>query len=129
MGLEIHIELHVQISESTGLPSVWLKEDDDFFSLVPFDPEDYIVPAEFRRFLNQKGKLFNIYIESFIFENSIPEVDCSAFLTYFPSWEDVQNSSDYEDCEKFWTEKDHNEFKQAMEWFESKGSFYVTWSY
>ncbi len=129
MGLEIRIELHVQISESSGLPSVWVVNEENLFTLVQFDPAVYIVPPEFRKFINQKGKFFNAYIETFMLEDSTPEVDCSAFLTYFPTWEDVQNSSEYEGCESHWTEKDHNEFKQAMEWFESKGSFYVTWSY
>ena len=128
MGLEIRIELHIQISESNGLPSVWIKQDDSY-ALIPFDPTIYTVPTEFLRFINLKGKMFNVYIETFMLEDTIPEVDCAAFLEYFPTYESVKESSDYEGCEEYWTEKDHNEFKQAIEWFESKGSFYITWSY
>ena len=127
MGFDLHIGLRILINKTNGLPSVW-GTGSEAFTLIPFIPTDYIVPSDFRRFIDLKGKIFNAYIDTFTLEDPTSEVDCSSFLDYFPTWDTIQESSEYEDCEEYWTEKDHSEFKEAIEWFVSKGSFHVHWS-
>jgi hypothetical protein len=59
-------------------------------------------------------------------------ISTTAFLEKYPDWEDIKSSMDLdgEDEESYgWSEKDHNEFKEALEWFSSKEYFSISWSY
>lgn len=51
------------------------------------------------------------------------------FLDDFPEWADVWNEMGPDADEYDWTEDDHYEFKEAIEWFAAKSNFTVSWSY
>lgn len=128
MGFDLDIRLDLHIDSDTGLPVVYVYDPSTNSSMkVPYNPEDYKVPEEFCKYLQQRGSQFHYYIA--FFGSSTTEIDASAFLHYYPKWEDVvKYHSEYE--LGGWSEEDHNGFKKALEWMATKNYvFNVHWSY
>lgn len=116
MGFDLYIMLNLLIDKNTGLPIVYKN-----FEKEGFDASEYQVPAECRRFVQQSGKWFSNYIYEFEGCSSSAEL----FLEHYPAWEEAIDG--YED--ECWTKEDHDEFRNALEWFSKKGNFVVSWSY
>jgi hypothetical protein len=122
MGFDLNIIINISIDEVTGLPYI-LKLNP--MTKKPYNPEEYKIPEEFRKWIDQRGHHFHAYIKNF--DDSTLQCDVEIFLHYYPKWEDVKyDILDNDD----WNEKDHNEFKKCLEWLESKpGVFGIRWSY
>lgn len=78
-------------------------------------PGPFVVPEKYRRFINQKGSWFSNYVEAF--DGQI--VSVKSFLEEYPNYAE----------EEEWSLEDHEQFKEALEWFAENGGFNVAWSY
>ena len=124
MGFDLNIHADLMICSDTGKPYFYIS---DGSRMRIYDLSKLTIPKEHRRFLNQRGSIFHAYTTC-VFENKdIYNVSVYEFLEKYPSW-DVVKSYD-EEC-VYWTEKDHNEFKAALEWFNKDYIQYrIDWSY
>ena len=109
MGFDLHIVAINMLENTTGLP----------------EKQEYIaVPEKWRRFLNQRGPWFSTYVE--LFDGCM--VSAERFLEDYPDWHKIWPFSPCAGSSPGWTEKDHNEFKEALEWF-AEACFVVMWSF
>ena len=145
MGFDISIKLNLMLDEETGLPIVWSQNP---FGTNNYNPIEYIVPKEYRKYLHQRGSHFQEYVGEF--EGC--SVDVKEFLESYPKWEDVcihvsepihaaipesaisnhvrgliPNSVCIDS--DTWSEAEHDSFRKALEWFSSKDCFMIEWSY
>jgi hypothetical protein len=122
MGFDLNVIINTQIDEVTGLPYI-LKLNPLFKK--PYNPEDYKIPEEYRKYINQRGHHFHAYIKNF--DDSTMQCDAEIFLHYYPKWDDAKYDILNEDE---WTKEDHYEFKECLKWLVSKsGVFGISWSY
>jgi hypothetical protein len=126
MGFNLQIRIILYINPTTGLPFIH-KYTNTTVETIPYKTEEYRVPEKFRKYLYQHGSQFHYYIAPF--HSRETETTASGFLHYYPKWEDfVKYNSEYEGGT--WCEKDHDEFKKALEWMVSKDDvFTLSWSY
>jgi hypothetical protein len=124
MGFDLNISTDLMICSDTGKPYFYIP---DGSRMRIYDLSKLVVPNTYRRFLNQRGSIFHAYTTC-VFENDdITNVSVYEFLEKYPSWTDVKTYD--EEC-TYWTEKDHNEFKTALEWFNKDCIQYrINWSY
>ena len=124
MGFDLNIHVDLLICSDTGKPYFYIS---DGSRMRVYDLSKLTVPKEHRRFLNQRGGIFHAYTTR-VFENDdITNVSVYEFLEKYPSWTAVKDFD--EEC-TYWTEKDHNEFKAALEWFNKVCIMYrINWSY
>jgi hypothetical protein len=124
MGFDLSITLNLRISPTTGLPFVYGKD----FSELPYLPSDFEVPEKYRKWVKQRGHHFHFYIKGCNKCEIIYETDVFTFLDAYPDWEtvlkDIGDNSEY-----VWTWNDHNDFMEALRWFDTKNNFKVEWSY
>lgn len=126
MGFDLFISLRLQIDPKTGLPFVYNSDS----SRKPYDPSEFLVPEKYRKWAIQRGHVFHYYIRDL--DEGEPSASAETFLDKYPEWDDVKGMMilDGEDEDTYdWSETDHNEFKEALEWFSSKVYFVVVWSY
>jgi hypothetical protein len=120
MGFDLNITLNVWIDAKTGLPFVWGPNSEK----LPYVPCEYEVPEKYRKYMSQRGHHFHFYIGDI--EGYTTCVD--TFLDTYPEWQDVLENMGWE--EKYeWTEADHDDFKEALNWLSKKHVFGITWSY
>jgi len=126
MGFDLNIHADLMICSDTGKPYYYSDDNRSSFTRI-YDLSKLIVPKDYRRFLNQRGLIFHAYTTN-VFENyNIIDVSITDFLKKYPSWENVKKFD--EEC-IYWTEKDHDEFKKALEWFSNDCIQYrICWSY
>ena len=123
MGFDLNIIINVSIDELTGLPFVWVNSDEN--KIKPYNPEDYKIPEEYRKYIHQRGHHFHAYIKNF--DDSTMQCDADIFLHYYPKWEDIKYDILNDDE---WNEESHKEFKKCLKWLVSKpGIFGLRWSY
>jgi predicted helicase len=123
MGFDLNIIVNTRIDEDTGLPFVWFGSDP--MIKKPYNPSEYQIPEEYRKWINQRGHHFHSYIKQF--DETTTQIEVEIFLHYYPKWKDIKDDILYDDE---WNEKDHDEFKKCLEWLESKsGVFGISWSY
>jgi len=120
MGFDLNITLNVWIDDKTGLPFVWGKNLDK----LPYIPSDYEVPEKYRKFLKQRGHVFHFYIGGIEGYTT----DVGTFLYHYPEWQDVLDNMGGDEMYG-WTEANHDDFKEALNWLSKKGVFGITWSY
>ena len=124
MGFDLSIRADLWICSDTGKPYFFIN---DGSRMLIYDLSKLVVPKEYRRFLNQRGGIFHAYTTNVFEDENITNVSVYEFLEKYPSWEAVKEYD--EDC-TYWTEKDHDEFKKALEWFNKDCVEYrINWSY
>jgi len=129
MGFDFYIHLCFSMCPSTGKPYVWKHTPEGVEK--DYQLPTVVVPEEHRRFLQLRGRFLHIYTDEFN-ENDIFSADIDALLEKFPGWDFIKNDTRYseyaENCD--WTEKDHYEFKAALEWCLSQPHWYMAnWNY
>lgn len=123
MGFDLNIIINISIDEVTGLPYVWGNLNEN--KIKSYNPEEYQIPEEYRKWIHQRGHHFHVYIK--MFDDSTTQCNADTFLNYYPIWKDIKYDILNDDE---WTEENHNEFKKCLEWLVSKpGVFGITWSY
>jgi len=128
MGFDLYINLTLPIDQNSGLPYVYTTDN----SKKSYSPSDFCVPEKHRLWLKQRGHIFHYYIRDIDGSDTMNTLHTEAFLEKYPEWEDIKSSMelDGEDEESYsWTEKDHDDFKEALQWFSSKEYFSISWSY
>jgi len=124
MGFDLNIHVDLLICSDTGKPYFYIS---DGSRMRVYDLSKLVVPKEHRRFLNQRGSIFHAYTTCVFDNNDITNVSVYEFLEKYPSWDAVKT---YDEEQTYWTEKDHNEFKAALEWFNHNFIHYrIDWSY
>ena len=124
MGFDLNIRADIAICSDTGKPYFYIS---DGSRMRVYDLSKLTVPKEHRRFLNQRGGIFHAYTTNVFEDENITNVSVYEFLEKYPSWTAVKEYD--EDC-TYWTEKDHDEFKKALEWFNKDCVQYrINWSY
>jgi hypothetical protein len=128
MGFDLYINLTLPIDQNSGMPYVYTTDN----SKKPYSPSNFCVPEKHRLWLKQRGHIFHYYIRDIDGSDTMNTLHTEAFLEKYPEWEDIKSSMelDGEDEESYsWTEKDHDDFKEALQWFSSKEYFSISWSY
>lgn len=128
MGFDLSITLNLRIDPQTGLPFFYAKD----CSKQPYVPSEFEVPEKYRKWVQRRGHHFHYYLRSINGNDLLYSTYVENFLEKYPEWADVKNwmTLDDEDEESYgWTEKDHDDFKEALQWFASKNNFEVSWSY
>ena len=124
MGFDLNIRADIAICSDTGKPYFYIS---DGSRMRVYDLSKLTVPKEHRRFLNQRGGIFHAYTTNVFEDENITNVSVYEFLEKYPSWTAVKEYD--EEC-TYWTEKDHDEFKKALEWFNKDCVQYrINWSY
>jgi len=127
MGFDLTIHANLTICSDTGKPYFYIDNGHISPSMRIYDLSKLAVPKEYRRFLNMRGGIFHAYTSCVFEDNNITNVSVYEFLEKYPSWTDVKAYDT--DC-MYWTEKDHDEFKAALEWFNNDCITYrIDWSY
>ncbi len=91
-----------------------------------YDIQDIQIPEKYRRFVELRGHFLHAYTDEFNFSD-IFETRVYNLLEEFPAWEEVTK---YEFEDDYWSEEDHNTFKEALKWFsEQPYTFNASWSY
>ena len=127
MGFDLIIRSELMICSDTGKPYYYTQSSSRNLSMRIYDLSKLAVPKEHRRFLNQRGSIFHAYTTCVFDNDDICDAPVYDFLEKYPSWEMVKI---YDDECTYWTEKDHNEFKAALEWFsEDCINYRINWSY
>ena len=124
MGFDLTISIDLCIDPKSGLPFVWGPD----FIQKPYVPSEHIVPEKYRKWVHERGHQFHAYIKNFSSDTYC--VSACTFLDNYPDWDDVLKeiggNAEYSD----WTKSDHDDFKEALEWFSKEPSqFRVEWSY
>jgi hypothetical protein len=93
-----------------------------------YDLSAATVPAEHRRMMQLRGGIFHAYTTQVYEDKDTVDVSVSDFLEKFPTWEEVHEHDP--ECD-YWTEKEHNEFKDALLWLNANNGieYRVQWSY
>ena len=115
MGFDMMIQLHFNICPTTGEPYSWLPT-----GKVYIDIKDYIIPEEYRKWVELRGSHLHSYIQWC--EGSTMSCELDYFLHFFPEWEEID---EYD----WWTEEDHEEFKAALEYLVKRPGYMISWSY
>ena len=127
MGFDLNIKADLQICSDTGKPYFYIDNGHISPSMRIYDLSKLAVPKEYRQFLNMRGGIFHAYTTNVVEDNNITNMSVYEFLEKYPSWMDVKT---YDEEQTYWTEKDHNEFKVALEWFGNDCIQYrIDWSY
>ena len=133
MGFDLTVSINMGIDPNTGCAYVHYVNE-GFLDKKPYDPEEFKIPEQYRKYIEQRGYHFHQYIK--IFPLGCFNASARDFLQVYPQWDDVKsglNVYDYEDDEWGWTEKHHNEFKEFLEWMVEKSQyicvFELHWSY
>jgi hypothetical protein len=116
----------MEIDEKTGLPFVYYINE-GFLDKKPYDPVEFQIPQQYRKYIVQRGCHFHNYIKEF----SPDCIKCTVkdFLDLYPEWSNIKE--DIYDFE--WSEKEHEEFKDSLNWMVNKSPyiclFDIYWSY
>ena len=128
MGFDFNITLTLQLCPETGKPFYYTSSAEKGFYKEYTLPE-LNIPEAHKRFVQQRGPIFHVYTGMFSF-NDIFTVDIQKLLDEFPDWEEVLSSDYYDENDDGWSEEDHNEFREALTWFNQQNvSFQASWSY
>lgn len=133
MGFDLTVSVTMCIDPNTGSPYVNYVNK-NFLDKKPYDTEEFRIPEQYRKYIEQRGYQFHQYIKTFPLECF--NVSARDFLQVYPEWQYVKSGLDvynYEDEEWEWTEQNHNEFKEFLEWMVEKSPyiciFELYWSY
>lgn len=126
MGFDFVIQLCFSLCSKTGKPFIYKLDTLEKDYKLP----EIVIPEEYRRFLQMRGHFLHIYTDE-LNEDDMFSTDIQDLLEYFPSWKEITENPEYsEDLDDYWTEKDHDEFRVALEWFADQPyHFRASWSY
>jgi len=133
MGFDLTVSINMGIDPNTGCAYVHYVNE-GFLDKKPYDPEEFKIPEQYRKYIEQRGYQFHQYVKKF----SMNCFNASArdFLQVYPQWDDVKSGLDVydqEDEEWGWNEQNHNEFKGFLKWMVEKSPyiciFEFHWSY
>ena len=121
MGFDWNLTIRVFVDEKTGMPWVWGPTGKP----VPYTPEQWKLPKEFREFAIMRGNHLRAYTATIETEENRCEADTNVLLYYFPIWRNIQEDMvDYG-----WDEAKHIRFRACLEWCSEKGGYGATWSW
>lgn len=129
MGYDWSIILSLRLDPATGKAAFYNLQSSRV-ELTPFNPADFVVPEEYREFIQMRGHHLQVYtkpVEEDSKEYGVTRYDAvpSEILHFYPSWESILEKDPYID----WTEEEHTKLKEALKWFDSKGCYKVEWCY
>lgn len=115
----MNIELHLLMSPSTGKPIIHSK----IYEEQSININDYIIPEKFRKWCKCRGTQFHAYILELDNEHHT-SINVKSFLDNFPEWEDIKENFSDE-----WTEDDHNEFREVIEYLAERPGYVLSWNH
>ena len=122
MGFDLTISVCFLLCPETGL---MYEYNDDLTKT--YNINNVRVPEHLRRFVKQRGRHLRLYTSRVTDEYS---TGADNFLDKFPEWSEIADDNDYEDYKDFWTEEDHNLFKETLAWLvDQKINAIVSWSF
>jgi hypothetical protein len=123
MGYDLYVMLESFVDINSGMPCVYTTE-----GMQILRSDTYVVPEEHRKYLNNRGWIFDLYVPRSCKQDICSSIDANYLADRIPSWVELKPMipSDWVDS---WHETDHNGFKNAMDWFSSMGCYTVHWSY
>ena len=123
MGYDLYVMLESFVDTKSGMPCVYTAE-----GMQILTSDTYVVPEEHRKYLNNRGWIFDLYVPRSCKQNVDASIDVTYLADRIPTWAELKPMipSDWADS---WNEADHNGFKNAMDWFASMGCYTVHWSY
>jgi len=127
MGFDLTIHAVFLLCSDTGKPYCF-NLDNNKRLIKSYDLSVADVPAAHRRMMKLRGGILHAYTTKVFDDYATLDMSVSDFLDKFPTWDEVHNHDP--DCD-YWTEKDHNEFKTALEWLNENNfvQYRVHWSY
>ena len=113
--------LSAKIDVGTGLPFYYAPVKEGEVSLKYYSPEDFVIPEKFRKYMCMCQSLLSVYVDFCDYNSSQLTID--QFLTNFPTWSHVKTKIGA----NTWTEDDHTQFYEALNWLNNKQIFSVSW--
>lgn len=92
---------------------------------------EFTIPQHLHKYLKGRGSQFLAYVHEFTLADQ-SSVDVNEFLNEYPLWEQITSSEWYDETwEEYWTEKEHNEFRELLVYLNESldCQFTVEWSY
>jgi hypothetical protein len=124
MGFDINIEMVLRMCNKTGRPYYLNKTYEPVYTMPSLT-----IPKELIPYFTERGPVFHAYTEYFNLQERYT-VCVEEFLEHYPSWDTVQEHLSYEECEDWWTEDYHDNFRKLLEWcVDQDFTFQVSWSY
>jgi hypothetical protein len=112
------IELHLSVCPNIGKPICAYTGKP-----ISLNIDDYIIPEKFRKWCKYKGPQFQHYILELDNEHHTT-IDAKRFFDNFPEWDDIKDN--FNDN---WTENDHNEFLNFVEYLSKYPGYILSWNY
>jgi hypothetical protein len=130
MGFDLMMHIDLEIDGKTGMPFVYYLNN-GFLDKKPYDPNEFKIPEQFHKYIEQRGSQFHAYVMRF--PPDCQHATAKDFLDVYPDWEYVATQIDTYYIDDCWNEQIHNEFKEFLEWMVSKSPyiclFEFYWSY
>lgn len=113
------IQLHLEMCPKTGQPFIISSNNKPEY----IDINNYIIPELFRKWCKYKGTHFQAYLLELDNEYHTT-MNVKGFLENFPEWCDIKDHNFNN-----WTEEDHNEFKQVVEYLAERPGYILCWNH
>lgn len=97
MGFHWNLTIQVYVDPATGKPWVW--SHDGELKKIPFVPEDWVLPEQFREFTDMRGHHLYHYIDCVENMGYGHRADADILLHYFPIWDEIKDSENWLECE------------------------------
>ena len=123
MGFDLFIYASFLVCPETGKPYCFASDHSRNYDLSVAT-----VPEKHRRMMQLRGGILHAYTTQVYEDKNTVNVSVYDFLEKFPTWDEVR---EYDPECDYWTEKEHNEFKDALMWLNANNTvqYRVDWSY
>lgn len=131
MTFHIRFYISLDICSETAKPYYCKKNKETGNFEKHYSIPDIIIPEHLRKYIELKGDMFYAYINYF-YENEqdVTNVHVEEFECWYPSWEEVIHSEHYDPDNNSWTEEDHLNFKELVDWcVKQDADFHIYWMY
>jgi hypothetical protein len=126
MVFSLTVEARFHVDSLTGAFYRRISEGLDKILLIS---KPYVVPIQYRRFLQIDGDFLRAYIMDHEGAES-NEVEASFFLERIPSWDHVKQYFTENSIEWIhdWSIADHDTFIKAVKWLADNPGYYIKWT-
>ena len=83
MGFDWNLTIEAYVDPATGKPWIWSQDGGDL-KKIPFNPDDWVLPEQFREFAVMRGHHLYRYIHQVEEMDYGTKADAQTLVNYFP---------------------------------------------